>query len=90
MNLFALSGLSVAVSCTILVFIFLLFGKTKLHRALLAFNIAVGIWGAGLFLVGMAGSESQALVAWTIAHGGGLFVGPAFYYFVTGFCGRRR
>ena len=90
MNLFALSGLSVVVSCAVLISFFLLFGRTKLHHSLLAFNVAVGVWGFGLFLVGIAGDERQALAAWNIAHVGGLFVGPAFYYFATVLCGLRR
>ena len=88
MNLFAIAGLSVAISCAALSLITLLFGKTKLHRLLLYFNLAVGVWGFGLFLVGIADSGAKAIAAWKIAHLGGVFVGPLFYHLASNFCGK--
>ncbi len=90
MNVFALAGLSVGLSCLILTFITFLFGKTKLHRLLLFFNLAVACWGAGLFLVGIANSESTALFAWKIAQVGGFFVAPIFFQMMSIFCDIQR
>ena len=87
MNLFAIAGLSVAISCAILSFITLLFGKTRLHRLLLNFNLVVAVWGLGVFLVGIADTEAKAINAWKIAHLGGVFIGPLFYHLVSRFCG---
>jgi len=89
MNLFAIAGLSVAVSCAILSLITLYFGKTRLHRLLLNFNVVVAVWGLGVFLVGIADSEAQALNGWKIAHLGGFFIAPCFFHMVRRFCEKR-
>src|SRR3972149_10404240 len=85
MNLFALAGLSCGISCVILSVITLFFGKTRLHRLLLFFNIVVAFWGFGSFLVGLASTEQKALFGWQIAHLGGFFIGPLFYNLVCVF-----
>ncbi len=90
MNLFALSGLSVGILCATLASIALFFGKTKLHRILLLFNIVVAIWGFGLFLVGIADNEADALFGWRFANLGGFFVGPSFFYMTSVFCNIKR
>lgn len=89
MNLFAIAGISCTVSCTILSVIGLFFGKTKLHRLLIAFNMVVAVWGLGLFLVGIADTESEAILSWKLANLGGFFVGPVFYHLVSVFCDSR-
>jgi two-component system NtrC family sensor kinase len=86
MNLFALAGLSCGIFCVILSVITLFFGKTRLHRLLLFFNIVVAFWGFGSFLVGLANTEQKALFGWQIAHLGGFFIGPLFYHLVCVFC----
>jgi len=90
MNLFAIASLSAGVSCVGLSLTALFFGKTKLHRLLLNFNLVVATWGLGLFLVGIADSRVAAINAWKIAHLGGFFVAPAFYHMVSHFCGLSR
>jgi signal transduction histidine kinase len=90
MNLFAISGLSVAISCVILSAITILVSKTTLHRLLLFFNLVVAVWGAGLYIVGIAHTESGALFGWRFAHAGGFFVGPVFYHLVSVLAERRR
>ena len=89
MNLFAIAGLSVALSCVILSLITLFFGKTRLHRLLLNFNVILAIWGLGVFLVGIADSEAKAVNAWKIAYFGGFFIAPCFFHIVRHFCGKR-
>lgn len=90
MNLFATAGLSVGISCTVLSLITLFFGKTKLHRLLLYFNLAVALWGFGLSLVGIADSGAKAITAWKIANSGGFLIAPLFYHLVSHFCGNMR
>ncbi|MEJ2032023.1 MAG: ATP-binding protein [Deltaproteobacteria bacterium] len=90
MNLFSLSGLSIAISCFVLAGISLYFGKTKLHRKLLLFNIVVIGWGIGLFLVGTANGEAEAKIAWIITNFDGYFVAPFFFHLTTAFCNVKR
>jgi PAS domain S-box-containing protein len=85
MNLFALGGLSVGVSGFVLFLLIWIFGRTKLHSALQLFNLAISVWGFGLFLVGISESEATALHSWRMAHWGGLLVAPTFYYFICAF-----
>jgi len=87
MNLFALSGISVGISCTILSLLVLFFGKSALHRLLFLFNIVVAVWGFGLFFVGTAVNQQEALFAWKFANNGGFFIGPAFYHMTAVLCG---
>ncbi|HWR57651.1 MAG TPA: histidine kinase N-terminal 7TM domain-containing protein, partial [Thermodesulfovibrionales bacterium] len=90
MNLFALSGLSVGISCLALSFLAFLFGKHRLHRLLSFFNLVVAVWGFGLFWVGMSDSAESALAGWKMAHLGGFIVGPLFYHLTSFFCGTER
>jgi signal transduction histidine kinase len=90
MNLFALSGLFTTVFCLILAVIALIYGKTTLHRLLMLFNIVVGIWGFGIFLVGRATTASIALSAWKFASVGGIFIPIFFYHMVCVFAELQR
>ena len=89
MNVFALTGLSVALSCLILSAITFFFGKTKLHRLLLFFNIVVSLWGLGVFLVGIANNETEAVFAWKVANLGSWLIAPTFFYMMSIFCGTK-
>ncbi len=82
MNLFSISGLSVGISCIILAVITIIFGKTKLHRQLLFFNIVVAVWGIGLYIVGISDTGPEAIFGWKFAHVGGFFIGPFYYHLV--------
>ncbi len=90
MNLFAISVLSVCITSIVLAAVTLISGKTKLHRQLLLFNLALSVWGAGLFVVGIADSAAAALLGWKIAHIGGFFIGPLFFHLVAYLIGIRR
>jgi signal transduction histidine kinase len=65
----------------------LFFGRTQTHRLLMLFNMACAVWGFGLFLVGNATAEAQAIRGWQIANTGGIFIGPLFYHMVSSFRG---
>ena len=82
MNLFSLAGLILSSTCFILVIILLIYGKTKLHRVWTLFNVAVGAWGIGAFLIGQATTESLALFRWRFAHLGIIFI-PIFIFHVV-------
>ena len=83
MNLFAIAGLSVGISSVCLAVLALLFGKTRIHRLLLFFNIACAVWGFGTVLVGISYTDKQAILGWQIAHAGSFFIAPLFYHLAS-------
>jgi signal transduction histidine kinase len=87
MNLFAIAGLSCSIATIIIAVLTYFFGKAKIHRILLFFNLMVALWGGGLYIVGIANTEQTALLGWKVAHLGGLFIGVLFYHMVKVFCG---
>lgn len=90
MNLFAIAGLSCAICSLISVGITLLSRKNVVHRTLTFLNIAVVIWSSGLFLVGIAGNEKDAIFGWKFAHIGGIFISILFFHLVCLFCEIKR
>ncbi|RJX28814.1 MAG: response regulator [Desulfurivibrio sp.] len=86
MSLFSISGLSVAISCFFVCGIAFIFGKTTLHRLLFYFNIAVSLWGVGIFLAGIAENEADLIRAWKLAHLGGFYVSPVFFHLICTWC----
>lgn len=82
LNLFSIAGLVLSSTCFILVFIILVYGKTKLHRIWALFNIAVGIWGVGSFFIGKTTSPVTALLLWRFAHIGIILI-PVFIFHVV-------
>ena len=89
MNLFTFSGVIIAFSCLLYFFIILVFGKTKLHKIWALFNLAIGIWGVGSYLVGTSKYFNDILWAWRIAYLGALFTCVFFYHTVFIFCNLR-
>ncbi|MBL7198214.1 MAG: hypothetical protein ISS47_08955 [Candidatus Omnitrophica bacterium] len=77
LNPFAISGLLIAVTCFILIFILFKYGRTKFHQLWALFHLAVGIWGVGIFCIGISTSEGLARIGWKIA----LFGGPLIAVF---------
>ncbi len=90
LNLFSISGLFLAIICFILVFIILKYGKTRLHRVWVLFNIAVGIWGIGAFFIGWATTEKVALFWLRIAHIGVILIPVFFLHVIFLLCGISR
>lgn len=85
MNVFALLGLLLGITCLFLSIVLAIYGKTKLHRIWTLFNLSAAIWGFGCFIVGMSIDKSTALFGWRFAHVGGLFVSVFFYHMVAAF-----
>lgn len=90
MNLFAFSGLSAGTLSLFLAVLALYFGRTRLHRILLLFNIVVAIWSFGLFLASITENDVVAISAWEWGSAGGIFVGPLFLHLVAEHCGYDR
>src|SRR5271157_97762 len=86
MNLFSIAGLTCAITCAALASIAFIFGKNKLHRTLAFFNIAVGIWGLGCFLAGVARTDQSAVLGWRVGFLGGFWIGPIFLILVFFAC----
>jgi len=86
LNLFAIGGLSLTISCFLLVAINFLFGRKKVHVVWGLFNVSVAIWGFGAFKVATTIIPDQALFWWKINHAGVIWM-PVFIlhtaYFLT-------
>ena len=85
-NLFALAGLSVAIVCFLLSFFIFVSSKGKLPRLWALFNISVGIFGFGTFLVGISQTYQQAFLSWKITLFGVSYIAMFFYHVVYEFC----
>jgi hypothetical protein len=81
-SIFSLSGLSILLTCSILIFVIFNSGKTKLHKTWMFFNIAVAIWGLGSFFIGNSKSSYEAIFWWRIAHIGIILL-PVFMFHVV-------
>ena len=90
MNLFTLSSLLVSIFCSILAIISFVYDKGKIRLLLTGFNIAVVIWGSGIFLVGKATTGWAALSAWKFAYSGGILISVLFYHLVCVYCKLQR
>ena len=90
MNLFAISGILLGITSSLLALTLLVYGKSRLHRLWALFNISVAVWGFGCYLVGIATDKSMALLAWRFAHVGGLFVAVFFHHMICEFCELKR
>ncbi len=86
LNPFSISGLFLTITSFILILIILIYGKTKLHRLWALFNVAVGIWGFGSFLIGKASTETAALIYWRLANIGIIFIAVFFFHVICVFC----
>src|SRR4030042_7157108 len=81
-NLFSLSGLLILFSVPIIIIFSLKNYKSKLHIIWAIFNIAVGIWGLGAFLISISEDANKAFLYWKIAHFGIIFI-PTLHYHVS-------
>ena len=86
MNLFALGGLILGCTCLLLAVLVSIYGRSKIHKIWVLFNLSVGFWGIGAFLIGISNNPQKALFAWRIAHIGGIFIPVCFFHTVCIFC----
>lgn len=89
-NLFALSGLLIAVSSGTMACVMLAFSRSRLHILWALFCISVCIWGAGAYFIGKATDPETARLWWQITHVGIAFIPALFADFVHTFVRRRR
>ncbi len=86
---FFINGL-VVVTSLILVFLLLIYGRTKLHRLWAFCNIAVFFWGVGTTLLTRVTGQFLVAASWIIAHIGGYFIAVFYYHTISIFTERRR
>lgn len=80
----ALSGLLITATCFSLAGALVTRAARSLPTQLMvAFNVAVGIWGVGTLFAGLAQTAHTALWAWRIAHVGGFFLGMIFFHLAS-------
>ncbi len=91
MNLFALSGLLIVVSCTVMAGLVYFPNRTsRVNRLWAIFCLAVSLWGLGALLIGLTPEPRLALIWWRVAHVGIIFIPVLFYHFVVVFTNVRR
>jgi len=86
MSLFSISNLLLSTACFLLAFLIFYFSRQKLHTYWAMFNVAVGIYGLGMFLAGMSKNYNLAFFWWKIALFGVANIGLFFYLVVYEFC----
>jgi len=85
-NLFSLSGLLILFSVPIIIIFSLKSYKSKLHIIWAIFNIAVGIWGLGAFLISISEDANKSFLYWKLAHCGIIFIPTLHYHVSSIFC----
>ncbi|MFC1703563.1 ATP-binding protein [Candidatus Omnitrophota bacterium] len=86
LNPFTTSNLLIIAICFTLMLILIKFGKTKLHRIWIFFNLAVFVWGLGAFLMATADNKEIAKLYWKFAITGATFIPILFYHTASIFC----
>lgn len=91
MNLFALSGLLVGVTCIAMAgWVFLANRNNPVNKLWSFFCIFVSIWGFGVLAIGLAKTPDKALIFWRLAYTSVILIPALFYNFVLIFLGLRR
>ncbi|MBI5408539.1 MAG: hypothetical protein HZA14_04145 [Nitrospirae bacterium] len=80
----------IVVTSIALLFVIILFGKTKLHKIWAVMNLVVAIWGAGSFLVGQADNPEAALFGWRVGLGGATLISVFFFHTICVFGNLKR
>ena len=81
-NLFSLSSLLLSITCIFLVILLAIYGRSKLQRIWMLFNISVGIWAIGAFYISQIESPKVALEVWRIVEISVVFI-AIFFLHVT-------
>jgi len=82
----ALISLVVSMACGFLAIFTLLKAKHQIHYTWGIFNANLFLWCLGLYFIGIAESESQALFYWKLSLVPNTFIPVFFYHLVYSFC----
>lgn len=82
MKAFALAGFLIVVTCWALAVFILVSRKRRDMKSNLVvwFNVCVGIWGLGTMLTELVATPSAGVLAWRLAHLGGITLGVIFFH----------
>jgi len=86
LNLFSFSGLLIILTVPVITILSLKQKRSKIHVVWSIFNIAVGIWGLGAFLISISRDPESSLLYWKLAHVGIIFIPPLHYHVSSVFC----
>ena len=86
-NLFIFSSLFLSVACIPLAILIFLNARSRVHWLWGVFNVAVGVYGLGMFFAGISKTYDSAYFWWKIAIFGVANIGLFFYFTINEFCG---
>ncbi len=81
-NFFSFASLALSIVSFLLIIILAIYGRARLHRVWMLFNIAVGSWATGAFYISRISSPELALCIWKIVEVGVIFI-AVFFLHVT-------
>jgi signal transduction histidine kinase len=77
LNLFAIGGLVLTISCLAVMLVNVVFGRKKVNFIWSLFNLSVAIWGFGAFMVVASSGTQKILFWWKVNHIGVIWM-PVF------------
>jgi len=86
LSLFASISLIVSILCAFLAIFTFLQAKNQIHHIWVIFNANLFFWCLGLYFIGIAGSQSQALFYWRLSLVPNTFISVFLYHLVYSFC----
>jgi len=89
MNIFAISGLLIAILSAVMAFLMFLRGRNFLHYLWGIFCLSVMVWGIGAFRVATAANPAWSIFWWKVGYIGVIFIPILFTHFTCKFLNRR-
>mgnify|MGYP001612120193 CR=1 FL=1 len=86
MNSLSFAGLLTFFTYSIIAAITFFNRRSKLHIAWTAFNLYVGIWGIGAYLISISREYTVSTLAWQFAHVGIIFIPILLFHTIEIFC----
>src|SRR3989344_1159215 len=90
LNTFAISGIFIVITCTLMAIIMLARATTRLHLIWGVFCMTVILWGLGAYQIGISQDPARALFWWKFAYIGVIFIPIMFTHFVYIFLERKK
>lgn len=82
MNIFAISGLLIMITCSVMTLLMFMRGRERLHQIWGVFCITVFLWGLGVFEIATTSDPEQAVFWWKVGYIGVIFIPIMFTHFV--------